>query len=75
MCSRSAALATAEMLPRESALQLVAHARAAFMAGVRVAMLIAALVTAASAILVYVRIGRLRGVAQKDPAIGPCENA
>ena len=71
----SAALATAERLPHASALRLIAHARAAFMDGVRLAMLIAALVTAASAVLVYLRLGRPRRSEAPNSTLERCENA
>jgi len=54
----SGALATAESMPSVEALQLIAHARAAFAEGMRWAMLIAALVTFATGVLVHVRLGR-----------------
>jgi DHA2 family multidrug resistance protein-like MFS transporter len=56
----SGALASAASLSPADAAWLVAHARAAFVAGMRWAMLIAAVVTAASAVLVYLRLGRPR---------------
>jgi DHA2 family multidrug resistance protein-like MFS transporter len=54
----SGALAAAERMVPAEAQGLIAHARAAFVDGVRWAMLIAALVTAASGVLVHVRLGR-----------------
>jgi len=54
----SGALATAESMPSVEALQLIAHARAAFAEGMRWSMLIAALVTFATGVLVHVRLGR-----------------
>jgi MFS transporter, DHA2 family, multidrug resistance protein len=56
----SGALAAAESMAPAEALQLIAHARAAFVDGMRWAMLIAALVTVASGVLVHVRLGRPR---------------
>jgi len=56
----SGALATAENMPAADALQLIAHARAAFVDGMRWAMLLAALVTFACGLLVHVRLGRPR---------------
>jgi len=56
----SGALATAESLPAADALQLITNARAAFVDGMRWAVLIAALVTVACGILVYFRLGRPR---------------
>ncbi|HET7539403.1 MAG TPA: MFS transporter [Polyangiaceae bacterium] len=72
----SGALASAESLPHESAVLLIAQARAAFLDGVRVAMLIAALVTVASAVLVYVRLGR-RGLqrAPSKSSLEQCQGA
>lgn len=56
----SGALASAESMAPVEAQQLIAHARAAFVDGMRWAMLIAALVTAACGVLVYIRLGRPR---------------
>ena len=54
----SGALALAENMAPAVARQLIAHARAAFVDGMRWAMLIASLVTVASGVLVHVRLGR-----------------
>jgi DHA2 family multidrug resistance protein-like MFS transporter len=56
----SGALAAAERMAPADALRLIAQARAAFVDGLRWAMLIAAFVTVASAVLVHVRLGRPR---------------
>lgn len=52
------ALAAAESMPGASAQRLVGAARSAFTDGMHLAMLLAALVTAACAVLVYLRLGR-----------------
>jgi len=65
----STALATAETLPHASALRLIAHARAAFMDGMRLAMLIAVLVTVGSAVLVYLSLGRPGRTADKNSSL------
>jgi DHA2 family multidrug resistance protein-like MFS transporter len=74
--SLSRALATAESLPHARAVLLTSQARVAFMEGVRFAMLIATLVTAVSAVLVYVRLGRPRlgRAASKTPPLERCQN-
>ncbi|HYP98163.1 MAG TPA: MFS transporter [Polyangiaceae bacterium] len=70
------ALVTAEHLPHDRALLLIAHAREAFMQGTQLAMLLAALLTTFSAVLVYVRLGRPQ--LERDatsPKIDGCQNA
>lgn len=52
------ALAAARTLPQPEARLLIEHAREAFMAGMKVSMLIAALIVTASAVFVYVVLGR-----------------
>ncbi len=72
----SGALAMAEHLPRAEASLLIAHARTAFVDGMRLSMLIAALITAGSAVLVYVRLARPRQRAvTKTPPLEQCQNA
>jgi hypothetical protein len=72
----SGALATAESMSSADALQLIAHARAAYTEGMRWAMLIAALVTVASGVLVYLRLGRPRlRSAAKTATRQHCQNA
>jgi len=56
----SGALAVARHMPVKEGAVLVARARAAFVGGMHEAMIVAALVAAASALLVYVRLGRSR---------------
>jgi DHA2 family multidrug resistance protein-like MFS transporter len=55
------ALSVAEHLSPRDASLLIAQARTAFVSGMQPAMLVAALVAAASAMLVYVRLGRQPG--------------
>jgi DHA2 family multidrug resistance protein-like MFS transporter len=56
----SGALEAARALPPREASELVEQARAAFAGGMHEAMLIASLVAPASALLVYLRLGRSR---------------
>jgi DHA2 family multidrug resistance protein-like MFS transporter len=56
----SGALAVAARMPIADAQPLIAQARAAFVDGMRWAMLLAALVTAACGLLVHVRLGRAK---------------
>jgi DHA2 family multidrug resistance protein-like MFS transporter len=65
----SGALAAAARMPPAAAQQLVAHARAAFVDGMRWSMLLAALVTVACGLLVHFRLGRTK----QETAIVPDE--
>lgn len=69
------ALAVAEKSSPRDAAMLVTHARTAFVSGMQGAMLVASLVAAASAVLVYVRLGRTPGSPVQTERAVACLNS